>query len=339
MNYNTYHRFRKIEPTLHLFFWVMVLFYPYIKNFGWEGDYSWNLGHELLALLFNMIPTYVMYWWFFPQKNKKFAIPKVILLFIFIETVYFHLDSSFHPGDIHPRWGMFLSAIVRYSALSVAFFGLYSIKQLYQKQLEIDAVIREKQVAELRILKAQINPHFLFNTLNTIYASALDKEDKTPDLLLKLSHSFRYFLTEGQKEHVSLKKEIQHLKDYIQLQEERLSNKIIVQWSENIDNYAQNIPPLLLISLVENAFKYSSILRGKNHQVKLTITLKKNFFSFSCENPFKDNALREIDPNWKENGIGLQNTRKRLELLFPNCHELDINKTNNYFRVLLNIKL
>jgi two-component system LytT family sensor kinase len=229
--------------------------------------------------------------------------------------------------------------ISTYIILALFAYVLYSIKESYKKQVALEDAYRKKQQAELAGLKSQINPHFLFNTLNTIYSSALKKDDKTAEMILKLSDTFRYVLHEGQNEYVSLKKEITHLKDYISLQEERLLDKINIDFSVNIDNHEQDIAPLLLISFVENAFKYTSLLRDSQHLIKIKITLKDNAFSFYCENPYNEKAEKDIDTNWKKSGIGIANTKKRLEYLYPNNHQLHIIDDNRLFKVTLNIQL
>lgn len=132
---------------------------------------------------------------------------------------------------------------------------------------------------------------------------------------------------------------MQHIKDYINLQEERLSSKISVEWSEDIDDYEQKIPPLLFISLVENAFKYSSMLKGEKHLIRLKIRSNDKELTFYVENPFKENTESELDADWKESGIGLENTKKRLQLLFPNRHKMEINKKSEMFNASLTIQL
>lgn len=338
MNFNS-QKIIKLEPLFHLLFWGLVLIYPYIKNLSREGGYQMGLSHELVSLVFTMIPVYMMYIWFFKLENKKKILPFVLLFFIGTAYVEFYIDGFFHSGYYHNYWAGMLSNTISYASFTILFFAVYSIKQLYLKQQELNIITGKNQQAELRVLKGQINPHFLFNTLNTIYACALEKDDKAPDLILKLSDNFRYLLTEGQKTNVSLKKEIRHIKDYINLQEERLSSKVVVNWQENIDDYEQKIPPLLFISLVENAFKYTSILKGEGHLILLKMRLNKGELTFYSENLFKKNTENELDIDWKESGIGLNNTKKRLQLLFPSQHALKINKKNEMFKVLLTIQL
>ncbi|WP_299221780.1 histidine kinase [uncultured Aquimarina sp.] len=338
---SVYTKLKKTEPLLHLLFWGIVILFPYLKYLGREGGYPMSFSHELVALLFNMIPTYIMYLWFFPLRDKKKYILLVLLIFIGNAFLHYYADSFFHMEEGHKdhRWRSMISSLVTYLSFSLVFFALFSIKKLYAKQLELDTTKQEKQQAELSALKAQINPHFLFNTLNNIYANALKKDEKTPDLILKLSDSFRYLLHEGQKKKVTLNKEITHIKDYISLQEERLSTKVKVSFSEDIHNLQKEIAPLLLIPFIENAFKYTSTIKGNKHPIKIKTMLNADQFYFYCENSYDENKTSEIETNWKESGIGIKNTRKRLQLLYPKQHQLLIEENENLFKVTLTIIL
>ena len=156
---------------------------------------------------------------------------------------------------------------------------------------------------------------------------------------MKLSDTFRYVLHEGQSDSVYLIKEITHLQDYCSLQKDRLLNKLNIEFLVDIDNPQQAIAPLLLISFVENAFKHTSLLRGYGHFVKLNIELKNGALCFYCENPFIEDADESIDSDWSESGIGISNTRKRLEYLYPNSHQLCIVNNDGIFKVTLIIQL
>jgi len=332
-------KFEARESLFHVGFWLIFLLFPFLKSVGRETPY--HFYSELNDLFFGMVVFYVSYLFFFPSKKK---LRNTLLLFILFCTVgYLNLKihnwlfKGTHSASFLSYYA--IGYISTYTILSLFAYVLYSIKELYRKQAALEDANKKKQHAELSGLKSQINPHFLFNTLNTIYSSALKKDDKTAEMILKLSDSFRYVLHEGKNEYVSLKKEIEHLKDYVSLQEERLSSKLNIEFSTDIDNYKQDIAPLLLISFVENAFKYTSLLRGSQHLIKIRITLKDNAFSFYCENPFNENAEKDIDANWKESGIGIANTKKRLEYLYLNNHQLHTENLHNLFKVTLNIQL
>lgn len=335
---NIYQKFLRIEPYFHFLLWSIVLAYPYIKYLGKEGGYVMSLPHELNSLFFKMTISYFLYLWFFPKKNKKRYIPIVVLAYGINAFVYEHSDRLFHTGETH-FWKHFVANILTYISFGIVFYTIYSMKSAYKKQVEIEKLTQEKQQAEIQLLKARVNPHFLFNTLNTVYANALRKDDKTPDLLLKLSDAFRYVLHEGQKEYVTIEQELQHLKDYISLQEERLSHKVIVHFSEDIDTKKRKIRPLLYIGFVENAFKYTSILKGKSHPITIGITLKNGLLFFFCENPVHKDANYDIDMEWKESGIGIKNIRERLQLQYPDRHRMQIENNTDRFTVNLEIQL
>ena len=167
--------------------------------------------------------------------------------------------------------------------------------------------------------------------------NALKKEDKTPDLILKLSDNLRYMLTEGQKNSVFLKQELNYITDYINLQKERLDDKVEIDFAiQSIDEKNQ-IAPLLLIAFVENAFKYSSTLKGQHHLIKIRFFQSGDKFSFYCENKF--DKKRVLNGNWINSGIGIRNTRKRLELLYPDSHDLKIEISRGTFKVNLQLQL
>lgn len=305
---------------------------------GKENGYPMSFGHELNSLFFKITISYLLYFWFFPLKNKLKYVPIVFILFVVNILTYYYTDNLFHPGH-DEYWTHFTSSALTYTAFGIVFYGIYAIKKEYYTQLGINELQKEKQISEMNALKANINPHFLFNTLNMIYANALKKDEKTPDLILKLSDNFRYLFNEGQNQFVPIYKDIEHLKAYITLQKERLTNKISVNFNENIDNNAQQIAPLLLISFVENAFKYTSVLKGDNHTIHIAIRLKDDEFYFYCENPYGHKASESIDANWKESGIGIASTKSRLSMLYPKKQSLNITEEHSLFKVTLKISL
>lgn len=303
-----------------------------------EGGYFMTFAHELNALVFKMSISYFLYFWFFPKLNQKKSIPLAVLALLSNAGLYEYVDGFFHPHDPH-FWQHFATNLLTYLSFGIIFFTLFSVKNLYRQQMKVDALTKEKKQAEMSALKAQINPHFLFNTLNTIYANALRKDENTPELILKLSDGFRYLFHEGQQEYVSLQREVQHIKDYIHLQEERLSDKVKVDFSTNINSSTKQIAPLLLIPFVENAFKYTSLLKGENHHIQISIKAIGNDFSFQCVNPFDTTAQHETDASWAASGVGITNVKKRLELLYPERHLLKIAETQNRYSVNLELNL
>lgn len=337
MKKSFFNKFLEREPYYHLIFWCLVLLYPYLK-FS-ETGYSESFLHELNSLFFKISISYFLYLFIFPKKEKKWFLVLGILALIITSILYQKADSLFHPKDCCGSFlKQFASNFLTHLSFGAVFYGLFIFKKSLQKQLTINALTNKNQKAELDSLKAQVNPHFLFNTLNTIYARAVKTDEITAELILKLSNGFRYFLHEGQQDRVTLVKEISHLQDYIDLQKERLQNKVVVNFITKINNENQHISPLLFIPFVENAFKYSSILKGNRHSISIILEEKNNIVQFVCSNSFNKVSKEEKD-DWMNSGIGISNTTKRLELLYPNKHQLTIDQQNSIFTVTLNIQL
>ncbi|MGB1217610.1 MAG: sensor histidine kinase, partial [Saprospiraceae bacterium] len=196
---------------------------------------------------------------------------------------------------------------------------------------------KEKHLSELKALKAQIHPHFMLNTLNAIYSHAVveDTSPKLSQLILQFSDTLKYVVYEGQQKYVSLSRELSHIENFIRLQQFRLEDKVDVHFKENISDKELLIPPILLINFIENAFKHTTGLRGNQHKIEIELKEKEGILTFFCRNPFR---LTEKQ-NHAQQGVGLENTLKRLELLYPKQHEIKIDKSNEHFTVHLKIDL
>ncbi|MGC3945908.1 MAG: histidine kinase [Chryseolinea sp.] len=208
------------------------------------------------------------------------------------------------------------------------------IKLWYIKNIDNERLERATLHAELELLKGQLHPHFMFNTLNTIYSFALSGSEKTPQAILELSQLMRYMLTECTKPMVDLQREIQILKDYIQLERERFGSRIdiSVDCSGDIDN--KQIPPLLLMPFVENSFKHGASQMIEQAWISLTLTVKDDVLKFKLINGKSEENL-----NVKSSNLGLVNVKRRLRLLYPDAHDLRINEDNDTFVVNLTIQL
>lgn len=208
-----------------------------------------------------------------------------------------------------------------------------TLSEFYNDQQNKLLAESQRTSTELNYLRKQTNPHFLFNSLNSIYSLAHKKSDLVPDAIVTLSEMMRYMLYETDNKTVLLEKEIDYIKNYIELQKLRLNN--IENISINIHGDTKNkfIEPMLLISFIENAFKYGTDYKGAAY-VKIVITIEENILTFWVENKIENSKK---DP--ENSGIGLTNIQNRLNLLYPNAHELTINQDDQFFRVHLNIKL
>jgi LytS/YehU family sensor histidine kinase len=219
------------------------------------------------------------------------------------------------------------------------FCGLFvSIKMLktwYIKEEEKLVLIRENANAELQLLKAQMHPHFLFNTLNNIYSFALDKSPKAPELVLKLSAVIKYMISDCEAALVSVEKEIKMIKDYIGLEKVRYGNHLALQVHIKNDHSNKFIAPFLLIPFIENSFKHGASQILSRPWIKLTLEVNSDHLYFELSNS-RPNEIPELNA---KKGIGLRNVEKRLQLLYPESHELAIMNEGTQFTVVMRVPL
>ncbi len=238
-------------------------------------------------------------------------------------------------GDDYP-WQCFLcvqTAAACFCSLSLGKQWLLKQKQFQQAQQAWMLAQQEKTNAELQLLKAQLHPHFLFNTLNNIYAFALESSPKTPQMILKLSSLLSYILYECSTDEVLLGKEVEVMKHYIDLEKERYGDKIDI--SVNIEGDIQDryITPLLILPFLENAFKHGTSEQLERPWMSVDITVKGH--TLSCKIV---NSKNEVTPFRKE-GVGISNVKKRLELLYAGRHDLKLKDEGEFFVVDLLLEL
>jgi LytS/YehU family sensor histidine kinase len=201
-------------------------------------------------------------------------------------------------------------------------------KHLETKILETQLKLKEQ---ELNYLKMQIHPHFLFNTLNTMYGFALKKADETPEMILKLSNLLDYLLYQVDKPFVSLTHEINHIEDYISLEKMRFNDTLSINLIKDIHSESIEIAPMLFLPFVENSFKHGKILDGKL-AIDISFKCENNSIHFKIKNTHSKTAFIK-------SGIGLENIKKRLELLYKNQYDLAINEDDDFFEVQLKLAL
>jgi len=338
------------------FFILTSLIQFYESPFNLNNDFyvQWITGIVLFYLnYFYLVPVLLLekkYWLYF---SFVFAL---ILLFMIIRINYFFPDFKqarpHHmmrpPEDLKLMFkGRRVHAIM---ATREPIFFKIGPSLFYILIITISAIIRtlsefynnqqNKLIAEthrtnteLIYLRKQTNPHFLFNSLNSIYSLAHKKSDLVPDAIVTLSELMRYMLYETDNKTVALEKEVNYIQNYIELQKLRLNNIEDIFVNVHGDTRNKFIEPLLLISFVENAFKYGTDYKGAAH-VKIKIFISENNLDFWIENTIESYVK---DP--ENSGIGLANIQNRLDLLYPDAHELTITQDNELYRVHLNLKL
>lgn len=244
-------------------------------------------------------------------------------------------NSNGTPPDFQSNNANTLSNVLQEVRHNLLLFVIVILMSFVIKIRERLFLMREKEMAsQLNYLRNQINPHFLFNTLNGVYAMAVTKNKNTAQAIAQLSGFMRYMYNDSESSKILLSDELEFLENYIELQKIRFGERVTVKnsWKNN-DNNTLKIEPLLLISFIENAFKYG-ISSEENLEIKIECTTFDNQLHLYVENFVKKDSLNE-----KSTKIGLKNTIKRLNLLYPNKHQLKIEEYNDIFTVNLTIEL
>jgi sensor histidine kinase YesM len=243
------------------------------------------------------------------------------------------LDYSFYLSDKLASHFLFILFLVLGSS-GIKIAKDWFIKEQIQRQLE-----QKNLQSEINFLKSQINPHFLFNTLNSIYAHALKKSDETPELIIRLSEMMRYLLYESNVKEVPLLQEINYLKNYLELERIRNSNfiKIESHFPEELELNKFLIAPLLLLPFVENAFKHISYEEKELGVIQIQLSIDKNELQLRVSNPFHPN--QNVKSNDTKGGFGLENVRNRLNLMYHKAYHLHASSDYNIYQVHLNIQL
>lgn len=331
--------------ALHAIFWCgVLLFYTYF--FGTQSDdIAYVLSFSLFLMPITIAVTYVSIYKLIPDyliKKKYFLFviysiyTLIISSYLIVISVFYGLVylSNFVYDNMPPisRNLFFVSVAVYLVVIIVSAFKLLKLnlkhaektKILETKILETQLKLKEQ---ELNYLKMQIHPHFLFNTLNTMYGFALKKADETPEMILKLSNLLDYLLYHIDKPFVLLKDDINHIEDYISLEKMRFNETLDISFkTENISDTTQ-IAPMLLLPFIENSFKHGAIKNGLL-KIKIRLLCHENRIHFEIEN-----TTSNSEDNSK--GIGLENLQKRLSLLYKDAYQLNIMNENDIFKVTL----
>ncbi|AWW00434.1 sensor histidine kinase [Arcticibacterium luteifluviistationis] len=338
--------------------WAVLFLLPYI-NFLYEPE-KWadaNKGYLVmqgLSTLFLMVFFYLNLHVLGPRylsKNRNWLFVSVIFLgllmyialnyysflhFIASSADFIENQSKRAPEDRSENWiwiPTILGPTLLYSINILTSTMLYLFNER-SRQKELNQLVElEKTAAELSMLKLQISPHFLFNTLNNIRWLVRKKSDLSEEAILKLSEILRYIIYEVGDKKVDISREIEHLKNYIELQKLRLPKKGNVAFTVQDNLGSVSIQPLLFIHFVENAFKYG-VDSKSDPDIQFEISTADNTLTFSSRN-----KILVTSSNLSNEGIGLVNIKRRLELLYPNRYELAINNDSEYFEVIMKLQL
>ncbi len=322
----------------HILFWVVWYFF-YIITYSTGILEKTQFIQNLYLLPVRMAATYLLIYWILPKFLLKrryilFSILSVLHAIIFGLAIWYVLNliTGFPFRETLP----FIRPLVLNYQIPATAAAIYMFKRWYLIQQYTLNLEKEKLESELNFLKSQIHPHFLFNTLNNLYALTLKKSDKAPDMVIQLSNLLEYSLYSGKKTEVDLVEELKLLRGYIDLERLRFGDrlKIILEIPDKLNGLL--IAPLMLLPFVENSFKHGASNDLKAPFIDLKIELNENMLLFKIINSYNSESGKF--ESYKER-IGLQNVKRRLELLYPSRHQLEIVQTNNTFTVNLTMEL
>jgi two-component system, LytTR family, sensor kinase len=334
--------------VLHLVFWMLslVIFVVLIyltRDFRLQAMDFETAINIIVTLILLAISVYINLLLLIPlffEKRRYFLFSLLeignVALFIFLNYFISLAFEGKHPNFVNEMVAEFILVLVFLVITTLIKFTRDSIA-LQDATLKIKEIERENIVSELRALKAQINPHFFFNTLNSIYSFSLDRSEKTPELILKLSELMRYILYETQDDFVSMNRQLEFLKNYIYLERLRNEEKIKIDMEIKGDQTELMVAPLLFVPFIENAFKHVGKEKDIPSFIRISFDLTQpSKIIFNVQNN-KYNSSGKI--NGGNEGIGLTNVRKRLNLLYPSKYQLKISDTEDVFYVSLILEL
>ena len=346
---------RSVKPAMLYFgFWAVV----FLLNAGPEWR-RYSSGRELFEVAGTMTVlqfavSFVVIRWLIPMfldrgRTVLFATLSLCVLLVAAElnilVSYFYLEPTYPESYGRPYLALEQNSLLERMGFSpIIKFILFSKLPLlsyptailiagnfYRKQQKLLQVREQKRAAELSALKSQLNPHFIFNTLNNIYALAIKKSDQTAEAVEKLSGILDYVLYRCTAKYVSLADEVAMIEDYVALEELRFGERLDVRFVNEVTESVQ-IAPLLLLTLLENAFKHSAGQQLEHARVEISLTTDDQFVVFKVQN---SRAHRQTTENGETKSIGLKNLRRQLDLLYPGAHSLEVDVADAHHTVRL----
>lgn len=336
------------RTALHCLYWIFFLFFYFSNKSDNENSYAFIFIYSW-KILAQACAAYGLIYWIIPETlNKKryllfivSALGWLYFVYAFLMILKFYYLEPKFPGFFDYWMGHKMTVPERLTSVKlilrelsfitypVIILGFISFNRKQQRLLKIE---EEKKSMELKVLKNQLNPHFLFNTLNNLYTLTLKKDEKAPEVIAKLSEILDFVLYRCNEDYVSIEKEITLIENYIALEKLRYDeNRLAISFTKNIE-VSNKISPLIVLTFIENAFKHGVINETERATIRLHLESKKQQIIFSIENTKPKNDFGRISDKSK---IGLANVRKQLDLLYPKKHQLEIEETQTTYTVKL----
>ena len=273
---------------------------------------------------------------YYSKKYVGFILGVMLVIGMVILTEELFLEQIFFPDTRGKSFPGIVFSLLEVAPIILLLTGFKFAWDAYQKQVEVLELKQVVKESELRFLKSQINPHFLFNNLNNLYSYAIENSPKTPHIILELSSVLRYMLYDCKENFVPVDKEMEHLQNFTQLSELQIEGRGSVLFTKELPSTKYQITPLILSVFVENAFKHSTASQNDEIFIAIKVRITDNgILKFECKNSFAPIG----NVQGLSSGIGLSNVKKRLNIIYPDAHKLGIQSSEKYFEVNLELKL
>ncbi len=314
---------------------LVFIFYSFDKRHP-EIEFHQVLFYLNYAFVAFLINFFFLPRIFYKKKYILFAILLTIVTTIAILVEEFVLEQIYFPDTRGLQFAGVFYTLINGMPVITILSGFKFAWDALLKQREVDNLKAMVKESELQFLKSQINPHFLFNNLNNLYAYAIENSPKTPDIILELSAVLRYMLYECKEEYVPLVKEVELIENYLRLNELQIEERGKVKFTQHNIKEGYKIAPLILIVFIENAHKHSTASLTKDIVIDVNIQLTEDgTLKFRCKNTYQ----QQSNTDNLSQGIGLENVKKRLQLLYPDAYQLNIVKSEKLYEVFLSLNL
>lgn len=323
---------------IHVLFWAVYAFMMIMDMQGYVHERSWSFAVKPLFIYFGLMAflVYVNILVLIPNLLEKGKIGGYVIGIILLSALYMYLRSvnqQYWDNIVWADYPMTVQSYFKWNSLWAVLFAfissmLFFTQKWYEQRQQVKNIQINQLQTELKYLRAQVNPHFLFNGLNTIYGNIDMSNQQARNVLLQFADLLRYNLYEADVDWVALEKEMVYLENYVALQRARSDSNLQIDLEINVHDKSVKIAPLIFIAFVENAFKYSTRDDNRINTIRIRLQQAGNRVVFECSNSYeKDEKL--------EGGIGLSNVKRRLELLYKDRHTLTITKEQNIYSIQL----
>jgi sensor histidine kinase YesM len=350
MNWKKIYSKPLVRILVHLLFWFFYLLFSALNILRfYEDEKIWHIMYRMVFTMpVDMIAAYFTVYFLLPVFLYRKRYLAFLLLFIISAAglillqrtiiYYFTYPVMYNETPASPFW--YMNWLASFTNVYLAAFILAVIKLVrlrFSEQKRLQELKKSQVEAELKFLKAQVHPHFLFNTLNNLYALTLDKSENASEVVLKLSDLLNYMLYECNEETILLKKEIKLIENFLSLERIRYGESLDINFNVKGETAGKKIAPMLLLPFVENAFKHGVSQISQEARVKIVLEVVGPHLNFAVKNTKP--ILHEKDEAGYTEGIGLKNVKRRLEILYPGNYIFNIIEKDREFSIELKLNL